>query len=207
MDLTTFPEKSAIFAGLQHPDPVRVRMRDTTSGGIHPPRPETCTDGLLPEDEMPDISLLTIAEAEGFPLLKCDTMNGIRTERLDEGLVSTDRSVAMNAAHSRYFSVFLLCDKDSRMSQLALVSHAELHEEPRILSFQKFASTRNDTPRTITQRARLQLKNRCCPICDRVTVESIELNNGILGRNGRMVPGTGTLVGFSCNACGYEWPV
>jgi hypothetical protein len=32
------------------------------------------------------------------------------------------------------------------------------------------------------------------------------LNNGRLGRNGQMIRGTGTLVGFGCNACGHEWP-
>ncbi|WP_437226315.1 hypothetical protein SH661x_004520 [Planctomicrobium sp. SH661] len=89
------------------------------------------------------------------------------------------------------------------MSQLALVADCDVGDEPRILSFQEFASQRGNS---VKERARLQLRNRCCPICDRVTVESIELNNGVWGRNGRMVPGTGTLVGFSCNACGHEWP-
>lgn len=90
------------------------------------------------------------------------------------------------------------------MSQLALVSHCDA-EEPRILSFLEFAGQRK-RPFSTNERARVQLQNRSCPICNRVTVESIELNNGFLGRNGRMVPGTGTLVGFSCNACGHEWP-
>ncbi|WP_437187562.1 hypothetical protein SH668x_000960 [Planctomicrobium sp. SH668] len=93
------------------------------------------------------------------------------------------------------------------MSQFALVSDYDVIEEPRILSFVEFSSQRQrPSSPSVDQRARLQMSNSCCPICNRVTVESIELNNGILGRNGRMVPGTGTLVGFSCNACGHEWP-
>jgi len=92
------------------------------------------------------------------------------------------------------------------MSQLAVVSHDDLHEEPQIYSFMEFANRREQTLSFISERARLQKQNQCCPICNRVTVESIELNNGTLGRNGRMIPGTGTLVGFSCNACGHEWP-
>lgn len=97
------------------------------------------------------------------------------------------------------------------MSQLALVYANDVCEEPRILSFQDYRSRQTGTssPETISivsERARRQLHNQCCPICSRVTVEPIELNNGILGRNGRIIPGTGTLVGFSCNACGHEWP-
>ena len=41
----------------------------------------------------------------------------------------------------------------------------------------------------------------------RITVDAIELQDGIIGRNGARVFGTGTIVGFSCHACGHEWPV
>jgi hypothetical protein len=92
------------------------------------------------------------------------------------------------------------------MSQLALVVADDYCEEPRIYSFQEYASQQPRTISIVSERARRQLHNRSCPICNRITVEPIELNNGILGRNGRMIPGTGTLVGFSCNACGHEWP-
>lgn len=93
------------------------------------------------------------------------------------------------------------------MSQLALVVDYDLHDEPQIYSFAEFASRREETLCFVSEKARLQKQNQNCPICNRVTVESIELNNGTLGRNGRMIPGTGTLVGFSCNACGHEWPL
>lgn len=89
------------------------------------------------------------------------------------------------------------------MSQLTL---CEIADEPQILSFQDFASHRRTQSLTAVERARAEFHNRACPICCRSTVEPIELKNGRLGRNGRMVPGTGTLVGFSCTACGHEWP-
>lgn len=92
------------------------------------------------------------------------------------------------------------------MSQLALVYEDDVCEEPRILSIQDYRSRQPETISIVSERARRQLHNQCCPICSRVTVEPIELNNGILGRNGRIIPGTGSLVGFSCNACGHEWP-
>ncbi|HWL11196.1 MAG TPA: hypothetical protein VNQ76_22500 [Planctomicrobium sp.] len=96
------------------------------------------------------------------------------------------------------------------MSHLTLMADCSVVEEsPRIYSFIEFAS--QQAPRAphilaISQRARVEHQNRSCPICNRVTTESIELNNGRIGKNGRMIPGTGTLVGFSCNACGHEWP-
>lgn len=94
------------------------------------------------------------------------------------------------------------------MSHLALLSdNSSVEEQPRIISFLDFANQHSVEKRTAGERARLERKNQCCPICNRVTVEVIELNNGRIGRNGRMIPGTGSLVGFSCNACGHEWPV
>lgn len=94
------------------------------------------------------------------------------------------------------------------MSQLALAADGCVADEPRILSFLEFLPTFRPEPTVATpERARTIHSNRCCPTCNRATVEQIELRDGALGRNGRMIPGTGTLVGFSCNACGHEWPV
>lgn len=92
------------------------------------------------------------------------------------------------------------------MSQLTIQADVDVSDEPRILSFQAFASERSHRHLTADSRARAEFHNRCCTICNRVTVESIELRNGRIGRNGRMIPGTGTLVGFCCNSCGHEWP-
>ncbi len=93
------------------------------------------------------------------------------------------------------------------MSHLALMADCSVAEEhPRIYSFIEYASKRILKMPAVQDRARTELRNRCCPICNRATVDSIELNDGRLGKNGRMIPGTGSLVGFSCNACGHEWP-
>lgn len=95
------------------------------------------------------------------------------------------------------------------MSQLTLVAGPDvLEDEPRILSFLDFAPHfQRRRQSAADDRARMELRNRSCPLCRRITVESIELRDGRLGRNGASIPGTGTLVGFSCNACGHEWPV
>jgi cytochrome c5 len=92
------------------------------------------------------------------------------------------------------------------MSQFALVADCQFSDEPQILSFMSFAAQCGRQLATAAERARAELHNRSCPCCHRATVESIELNNGRIGRNGRMVPGTGTLVGFGCHGCGHEWP-
>lgn len=94
------------------------------------------------------------------------------------------------------------------MKLAVVTADVDLIDDPQILSFAAFRDSRHSEPAiTPPQRARAELRNRCCPICNRATVEPVELRNGRLGRNGRMVPGTGTLVGFSCQACGHEWPV
>lgn len=95
------------------------------------------------------------------------------------------------------------------MSQLldAPVVSEAVDEGPQILSFSDFAP-RFSRPvcSQVQDRARIEFHNQSCPLCRRATVESIELRDGQIGRNGAMIPGTGTLVGFSCNACGHEWP-
>ncbi|MBW3539351.1 MAG: hypothetical protein KY476_03705 [Planctomycetes bacterium] len=55
-------------------------------------------------------------------------------------------------------------------------------------------------------RARLLHDNRLCPTCHHPVVEPLELNDGLMSRNRRPVPGTGTLVGFHCRGCDREWP-
>jgi hypothetical protein len=56
-------------------------------------------------------------------------------------------------------------------------------------------------------RARVLYDNRCCPQCRRARVIPLDLCDGD-DRNAAMpVPGSSTLVGFFCDACGAEWPV
>ncbi|MEX0724962.1 MAG: hypothetical protein WEB58_02410 [Planctomycetaceae bacterium] len=55
-------------------------------------------------------------------------------------------------------------------------------------------------------RARVLHTNRVCPYCRHAAVEPIELNDGILNRQRKPIPGTATLVGFHCQDCDAEWP-
>ncbi len=56
-------------------------------------------------------------------------------------------------------------------------------------------------------RMRVIHENRQCPCCESTAVLPIELRDGLLNRSQRMIPGTGTLVGFRCDLCHHEWPV
>ncbi|MBT5017491.1 hypothetical protein OAH05_00265 [bacterium] len=92
------------------------------------------------------------------------------------------------------------------MSQLSVFSGPDLIEEPLIYSFKDYASQKKSHVISfVEERARLRKKNESCPCCNRATVEPVELRDAQYGRNGARIAGTGTIVGFSCNACGNEW--
>jgi len=55
------------------------------------------------------------------------------------------------------------------------------------------------------RRARLWNSNQTCPCCRRVTVEPVELEDGLLNAKADAIPGTATIVGFNCSSCGHEW--
>ena len=81
-------------------------------------------------------------------------------------------------------------------------------DEPRILPFFLHASRfRNQhAGANLISRARLLRENRLCPHCHFPGVEPLELEDGLVGRNRRPIPGTATLVGFHCMRCHREWP-
>jgi len=56
-------------------------------------------------------------------------------------------------------------------------------------------------------RARVLHSNRCCPHCGRASVIPIDLGDGDLRNHAMPIPGTSTLVGFSCDSCGAEWQI
>jgi hypothetical protein len=56
-------------------------------------------------------------------------------------------------------------------------------------------------------RARVLHENRCCPRCRRGGVLPIDLGDGDNRHPSMPVPGSATLVGFFCTACGAEWGV
>jgi hypothetical protein len=92
------------------------------------------------------------------------------------------------------------------MSLLVLhAAHAE-NDSPEILSFSDWKPRiEADRNRKAVRRARLEYHNQSCPSCGRTTVEPIELDDYRMNRNGAPVPGTATVVGFSCNACHEMW--
>ncbi len=108
------------------------------------------------------------------------------------------------------------------MSQLTVYREPASIDEPYILSFQEHAAeirrsrfrlighkTTQPAPtwRTLlAMRTKVQHHNQCCPECRRVTVEPVEMFDGSLSRNGALIQNSTTLIGFSCNACGHEWP-
>ena len=93
------------------------------------------------------------------------------------------------------------------MSHLTLYHGPETAPEPHILSFDRENFSRPHRRLAVADRARLEFQNRCCPICNRVTVEPVELDDARYGKNGSMITGTATLLGFNCNACGHEWSI
>lgn len=97
------------------------------------------------------------------------------------------------------------------MSQFSVFAGPDLTEEPLIYSFKDYTSQKKSAQKNphvisfVEERARLRKKNQSCPCCNRITVEPVELRDAQFGRNGARIAGTGTIVGFSCNACGNEW--
>ncbi len=66
---------------------------------------------------------------------------------------------------------------------------------------------RNGQPSFIeaVQRSRLLHMHRRCQECGRPTVQPVERNDAVLGKNRLPIPGTSTVVGFHCNYCQSEW--
>ena len=85
----------------------------------------------------------------------------------------------------------------------AVPSDSALAETPRILSFPNL--TTDAAPQDVVTRARLMHHNSRCRSCGKATVDPIELDDALLNRWGLPIPGTATIVGFACGACGNEW--
>jgi hypothetical protein len=57
----------------------------------------------------------------------------------------------------------------------------------------------------VVQRSRLLHMHRRCKDCGRPTVQPVERNDSVLGKNRLPVPGTSTVLGFHCDYCQSEW--
>lgn len=91
------------------------------------------------------------------------------------------------------------------MSVLAFPLPSESAEPPRILPLQDSARVSLRTQQNVVHRARLLYQNSTCPTCGRATVDPIELDDALLNRSGLPIPGTASVVGFSCSACRHHW--
>lgn len=65
----------------------------------------------------------------------------------------------------------------------------------------------SEKPMDLLTRARALHENRCCPHCRRAGAIPLDLGDGDARNPAMPVPGSATLVGFYCEACGAEWPV
>ncbi|MGE5193290.1 MAG: hypothetical protein ACM3U2_12410 [Deltaproteobacteria bacterium] len=79
-------------------------------------------------------------------------------------------------------------------------------DAPVILSFPRRSGRSGKNPQqALLTRARIIHENRCCPICNRAAVVPVDSEQALLSRDRMPIPGTGTLLGFECDACGHTW--
>jgi hypothetical protein len=84
----------------------------------------------------------------------------------------------------------------------------EEDHEPAVLPFKIFADRLESRPmRDVVMRARVIHQNKRCPHCHHPVVEPIVLGARLATRDNQPVPGSGTLVGFRCHGCRFEWAV
>jgi hypothetical protein len=57
----------------------------------------------------------------------------------------------------------------------------------------------------LLERARILHENRCCPDCGRAAVVPVDAEPAVAFRDSLSIPGTGRLIGFQCDCCGYQW--
>ncbi len=76
---------------------------------------------------------------------------------------------------------------------------------PAVIPFTpRFKERHNQSP-AVLRRAQLWNSNQVCPCCRRASVEPVELKDGLLNAKAEPIPGTATIVGFTCNSCSHEW--
>jgi hypothetical protein len=96
------------------------------------------------------------------------------------------------------------------MSQLRIYAPVlDLDEEhaPAVIPFvDRVAELRARTQYATIGRAKLRHLNQTCGCCGRITVEPIELDDALFDRKNEPIPGSATIIGFRCDACGHEWP-
>jgi hypothetical protein len=98
--------------------------------------------------------------------------------------------------------------RDNEFPNLSVYHEADEAEEhvDQVISW-RFFPRRNDQPSfmEVVQRSRLLHVHRRCRDCGRPTVQPLERNDAVLGKNRLPIPGTSTVVGFHCDYCQSEW--
>ena len=78
--------------------------------------------------------------------------------------------------------------------------------DPAILSFGTIMErVRGTSFMELVTRSRVIYRNKECRCCGRPTVEPVEQEDALQGRNRMPTPGAGTLVGFQCQYCRHHW--
>ena len=97
-----------------------------------------------------------------------------------------------------------------RRSQFRIV-HDEDTAQPVSLPFRSATTSRPRiridrglVQQALNLKARTTHANQSCPSCRRITVEPVELYDDAIARNGAVIHGSATLIGFHCSACGCE---
>lgn len=81
-------------------------------------------------------------------------------------------------------------------------------DEPQILSWRiRAGHAHRHSAMELIARCRLLRSHRCCRECGRPTVQPVEHDDALLGKNRLPIPGTSTLLGFHCASCHAEWSV
>jgi hypothetical protein len=78
-------------------------------------------------------------------------------------------------------------------------------DAPLILPFRGRTARQSTPTLDVISRARVMFENRQCHHCGYPVVEPLELDDAQVNRSGLEIPGSATLVGFSCCSCGIEW--
>ena len=91
---------------------------------------------------------------------------------------------------------------DGEYPSLALY---EPEDEPQVLSWRVMRRDGQPSFLEIVNRSRMLHMHRRCNQCGRPTVQPVERDDAVLGKNRLPIPGTSTVVGFHCVYCQSEW--
>lgn len=95
--------------------------------------------------------------------------------------------------------------EDTRESSPPAIAAVD-EDTPVILSFMEWAPRLRSRAGSALRRAHTLLQNSRCPECRSPAVLPLHLNDGRTDQDGRLIPGSSSVVGFHCDRCQHEWP-